>query len=86
MEEKLYFSIYDELDNEVKCEILKVFKLLQTNKNYIIYTDNTYTNENKLNVYAAIFDPDDETVFEEIKTDYEWEEINKQIEELRGRL
>ena len=37
MKEKLYFSIYDELMNETKCEILTTFILTKTNKNYIIY-------------------------------------------------
>ena len=82
MKEKLYFSIYDELMNETKCEILTTFILTKTNKNYIIYTDNKKDNEGKLKVYAAIFDPNDESVFEEVKTNYEWQEINKIIETL----
>ena len=48
----------------------------------MIYTDNTYDN-GKLNVYAAIYDPNDETVFEDIKTQEELDEVNKRIIQLR---
>lgn len=81
MKEENTFSIYDELGNETKCEIINIFVLPKTNKNYMLYTDNTYT-EDRLNIYAAIFDPNDETVFEEVTSDYEWEEINKIMKDL----
>ena len=75
------FSIYDELGNEVKCEIINIFMLPKTKKHYMLYTDNTHTGD-KLNIYAAIFDPNDDTVFEDVTSDYEWEEIEKILEEL----
>lgn len=80
--EKLYFNIVDENDVKHKCEILSAYKLLKTGKHYMIYTDNTYDN-GKLNVYAAIYDPNDETVFEDIKTQEELDEVNKRIIQLR---
>ncbi len=75
------FSIFDELGNEVECEIINIFVLPKTNKHYMLYTDKSYTDD-KLNIYAAIFDPNDETVFEEVTSEYEWEEISKIMEEL----
>jgi hypothetical protein len=47
----------------------------------MLYTDNSRTDD-KLNIYAAIFDPEDETVFEEVTSDYEWDEIEKILKEL----
>ncbi len=75
------FSIYDELGNEVECEIISIFVLPKTNKHYMLYTDKSHTND-KLNIYAAIFDPNDETVFDEVTSDYEWEEIDKILKEM----
>ena len=75
------FSIFDELGNEVTCEIINIFVLPKTNKHYMLYTDNSHTDD-KLNIYAAIFDPEDETVFEEVTSDYEWDEIEKILKEL----
>jgi uncharacterized protein YrzB (UPF0473 family) len=75
------FSIYDELGNEVKCEIINIFILPETKKHYMLYTDKSYT-EDKLNIYAAIFDPNDDTIFEEVTSEYEWNEIEKILKEL----
>jgi hypothetical protein len=47
----------------------------------MLYTDKSHTND-KLNIYAAIFDPEDETVFEEVTSDHEWEEIDKILKEM----
>ncbi|MBR4178991.1 MAG: hypothetical protein IKR57_06570 [Bacilli bacterium] len=80
--EGLHFSIVDELDNEIDCEILMAYKLLKTHKNYMIYTDNSRNEDGSLNAYAAIYDPNDESVFEELQTDYEKEEAQKRILEL----
>ena len=82
--EKLTFSVIDENDVEHEFEILCAYKRLQTKKHYMIYTDNTYDEQGKLNIYAAIYDPDDETVFEEIQTQEEWDEVNQRIKELRN--
>ena len=83
MKEKLKFNVIDENDNEHESDIYSVYKLLKTNKYYMIYTDNTYDEEGALNLYPAIFDPNDDTVFEDLQTEYEWNEANKRIEEMR---
>lgn len=56
------------------------FLWTKTNKNYIIYTDNTIDENNDLNIYASIYDPNDSTKLDEIKTDEEWSEIEKRIQ------
>ena len=68
----------DDLGNTKEYEILMTLKMEETNKNYIIYTDNTKDNED-LNIYASIYNPDNNEL-EEIKTDKEWDIIDKILE------
>lgn len=70
--------------NGKKYEILYTFKLDYTNKNYIAYTDKSYTN-GELNVYVSIFYPNEpEREFEDIEDNKEWDlvlEVLKRLEE-----
>ena len=81
-DEKKYMEIIDEDDNVIKYEILLSFILSNTGKHYVVYTDNTYNKNNKLNVYAAIYNPLDDTKLEKIETEQEWNIINSQIKKL----
>ena len=69
----------DDLGNTKEYEILMTLKMEETNKNYIIYTDNTKDNDGNLNIYASIYNPDSNEL-EEIKTDKEWDIIDKILE------
>ena len=71
-------KLTDDLGNTKEYEILMTLKMEETNKNYIIYTDNTKDNED-LNIYASIYNPDNNEL-EEIKTDKEWDIIDKILE------
>lgn len=77
--EKKYMEIIDDNDNVIKYEILLNFLLADTGKHYIVYTDNTYNADGDLNVYAAIYNPLDDTKLEKIKTNQEWQIINDHI-------
>ena len=81
--DKLYFSFTDDNNVTHKFEILVTYKMLETGKYYMIYTDNTYDSNGELNAYAAIYDPFDESVFEELQTEEEWELANQYISKLR---
>ena len=81
-DEKKYMEIIDENDNSIKYEILLSFMLSDTGKHYIIYTDNTYNENNELNVYASIYNPLDDTKLEKIESEQEWRIINNQIRRL----
>ena len=59
---------------EIEYEILATFKMEKTNKNYLVYTDNTYS-DGKLNIYASTIN-EDETL-KDIETDEEWALIEK---------
>ena len=79
-EEKLKLTDID--GNVLEYRILSTF--VYNNKNYIVYTDDTYEDDD-LNVYASIFDSDDDTVWEELTTDEEWDIVKKILAELEDK-
>jgi len=81
MERKTFKAVVD--NHEIEYEILCVYKLIDTNKDYIIYTDNSYDSNNKLKVYASIYYPNDMSRgFDNIETDYEWEKVNDMLKQV----
>ena len=80
MEDK-YLNITDIDGNILEYEIILAFFWSKTNKYYIVYTDNTYEND-KINLFASIYYPNDNTKLEEIKTQEEWNEIESRLGEL----
>ena len=84
MEEKTKFTVLDEKGNEVECEVLFTFDSEETNKSYIVYTDNTTDEEGNTKVYASIFNPNDEkTELIPIETDREWKIIETILETIQ---
>lgn len=83
MNDKKIFKIVDNNGNEKEYEILLIFKWMKTNKYYIVYTDNS-ENNGKLNVFANIFYPDDNSKFDLIQTQEEWNEIEKRLGDLEN--
>ena len=67
--------------NILEYRILSTF--IYNDKNYIVYTDDVLEN-GKINAYVSIFDPDDDTVWEELQTDEEWEIVSQIIAKLEG--
>ena len=69
-----------KINGELKeCTILYTFKSDNTNKNYLICTDNTY-NDEKLNVYSFIYYPSDKSKgIELIEKEEDWKEVDKFI-------
>ena len=82
MNEKKYLEIIDNNDNVIKYEIVTTFKLTETNKYYVVYTDNSTNEDNAVNIYAASYDPFDDSKFEKITTDKEWQIIEAQVRKL----
>lgn len=73
------------LSNGTKVEytVILTFRSNQTNKNYCIYTDNTYDQNNKLRFYAASYDPNQSTPYlGEPTTKEEWAEITSIINKI----
>lgn len=80
MNEKKILKLTDEIGREIEYEILIAFKWTKTNKNYIVYTDNTNDENGNLNVFASIYYPNDNTKLDSIETDEEWYEIDRRIQ------
>ena len=65
---------------------LILFESSITNKSYIIYTDNTYT-DNTLNLYGSILNIDGEELkLQEAKDEIDIQEINKAIIKVKVQL
>ncbi len=81
------FSMIDENGNEVVYDVLFTFESEETNKNYIVYTDNTRDEEGNVEVYASIYDPENpNSKLEAIKTDKEWKVIETILDTLQEEI
>ena len=77
------FKIKNEDGKEVLCEVLFTFESDETNKNYIVYTDNTTDEAGNKRVYASTFDPKEANpVLGPIESEKEW----KIIEDILNKL
>ena len=69
---KKILTIINSDGTKINYEILNIFKWIKTNKEYIIYTDNTVDLNGNLNVYASIYE---NNKLVNIETDEEWFQI-----------
>ena len=70
------FKIIDKDGKEIEFEILFTFESDETNKNYMVYTDNTTDEEGKTKVYASVFNPNAEPLeLLPVETEREWKVI-----------
>ena len=79
------FTMLDENGNEVVYDVLFTFESEETNKNYIVYTDNKVDEvTGNIEVYASIYDPNDpKSKLEAIETEKEWKVIETILETLQ---
>ena len=81
------FTLIDENGNEVEYDVLFTFESEETNKNYIVYTDQTKDDAGNIQVYASIYDPNDpNSKLEPITTDKEWKVIETIISTLQEEI
>lgn len=81
------FTVIDKEGKEVVCEVLFTFDSDETQKSYIIYTDNTKDENNNTKVYASIYDPNDpDTKLDEITTEKEWKIIENILSTLQEEV
>lgn len=69
------FKVINKEGKEVVCEVLFTFESDETNKNYIVYTDNTKDEEGNVRVYASVYLVNEETGTTDllpVETDKEW--------------
>ncbi len=70
---------------EQEFEILYTFKSFKTNKDYIIYTDNTHDENNSLNIYSSIYYPQSPgKELENIEDEDDWNEVEKFLNNVSG--
>ena len=82
---KTFKCVVDDIEKEF--EILYTFKSTKTNKDYIIYTDNSCDENKNLNIFASIYYPFAlERELENIESEEEWEEIEKFLGNVRGDI
>ena len=82
------FSMLDENGNEIIYDVLFTFESEETNKNYIVYTDNKVDEvTGNIEVYASIYDPNDpKSKLEAIETEKEWKVIETILETLQEEV
>ncbi len=54
--EKLEFEVTNSLGNKIKCEVIATYHDRETNKDYMVYTDKTLTEDNKLKIYHTVYE------------------------------
>lgn len=75
--------IIDNIEKEF--EVLYTFKSTKTKKDYIIYSDNTYDENNSLNIYASIYYPfNPEKELENIEESPDWKEVENFLNKVYG--
>lgn len=85
--EKNTFTVMGEDGKEIVCNVLFTFESEETNKNYIVYTDNSQDAAGNTQVFASIFDPNDpETKLEPIETEKEWKIIETILTTLQEEI
>ena len=81
------FTMIDEDGKEVVYDVLFTFESDETNKNYIVYTDNSRDESGNIQVYASIYDPENpNSKLEAITTDKEWKVIETILETLQEEI
>lgn len=84
MEERNTFTILNEDKKEITCEVLFTFDSEETNKSYMVYTDNTTDDDGNIKVYASVYNPNAEsTELLPIETDREWKIIETILESIQ---
>ncbi len=75
-----YFNAIDSQGKEILCQKLLTFT--NNNKNYIIYTDFEFDDNDEMNILASIYHMENKTlVLEPITSEEEWDLIDQKWEE-----
>ena len=54
--ERMQFEVTDKNGNKIKCEVIATYHHDEDNKDYIVYTDNTFDENKKLKIYYALYE------------------------------
>lgn len=75
------FSI-NKNGEKIDYNVILTFKSEITKKDYVVYTDNSYDEENKLRIYAAIYNPLSNEFIKEVEEQEEWDEIYRLLDKV----
>ena len=77
-------NITDMDGNNILCDVLFTFDSNDTNKSYIVYTDNTKDEFGNIKVYANAYDPNnDKGILDSIETEEEWATIEQIFDSIK---
>lgn len=78
--------VINEKGKEVEYEVLFTFESDETNRNYIVYTDNKSDKKGNTKVYASIYEEDKKGRIEmiPIESEKEWKVIETILESIQG--
>ena len=78
--------IRNDKNEEIECDVLFTFDNNDTNKSYIVYTDNTKDELGNVKVYANTFDDsDEEGLLGNVETEEEWNVIEQIFSSINDR-
>jgi len=77
-----YFTVTDKNGKETEYEILFTFESNDTNKNYIVYTNNELDGDDMIKTYASIYEENDGVLkLTPIEDEKEWALVEKLIDQ-----
>lgn len=80
------FTVFNEDGETIECEVLFTFESEDSQKNYIVYTDNTLDEDGFTKVYASVFNPEDENMELLPITEEEWELVDGLLQEMQAEM
>ena len=85
--EMSYFTVTNKDGKTVKYEILFTFESEDTDKNYIVYTDNEQDKDGMIKTYASIYEEEGkELKLTPITDDKEWNLVEKLIDQAADEI
>lgn len=83
--DKATFITKNKKNEDVECEILFTFDSDETNKSYIVYTDNSIDEKGNKKIYASIYEKkEDEIILKKIESEKEYKIIELILNEFKN--
>lgn len=81
------FTVVNEEGKEITYDILFTFDSEETNKSYVVFTDNSVDESGSIATYASIYDPTGENKeLQPITTDAEWDLIENLLSQIEEKV
>ena len=82
------FKVINDKGEEVTCDVLFTFDSEETNKSYVVYTDNSKDEEGNIQVFASTYNPQDEniTALGPVESEKEWKIIETILDTIQEQV